>query len=366
MERFDVVVVGAGPAGSVAAEAAARGGASTLLVDHRTTLGAPVQCGEFVPSPAELVDLLGHPDVIDAAYRIPPATVLRRIHRMVIVDPRGRRVAVPLEGFSVSREAFDQALAARAAAAGADLRHPVGATAVHGPEVHLSTGATVRARVVIGADGPISTVARGAGFVIPRTLYRMITATSAGTFPDDIELYFGSTAPGGYAWMIPKDGSANVGLGVPVLRPGQTLAGLLRRFTTAEGYAAPEAPTRWWVPIGPPPASAVRGSALLCGDAANLVMATNGGGIPTAMISGYDAGVAAAAHVRDGAPLAAYDEQWRAHLFAPLDRGYRIKRVGDRIAGHDLLLALGMRYIGAHGLDEMMRLRWPPRLGRGS
>jgi len=57
------------------------------------------------------------------------------------------------------------------------------------------------------------------------------------------------------------------------------------------------------VPIGPPPASAVRGRSLFAGDAANLVMATNGGGIPTAMISGRDAGVVAAGHVKSGAPL---------------------------------------------------------------
>jgi digeranylgeranylglycerophospholipid reductase len=91
-------------------------------------------------------------------------------------------------------------------------------------------------------------------------------------------------------------------------------------------------------------------------------MATNGGGIPTAMLSGRDAGVVAAGHVREGVPLAEYDRLWRSHLFRPLQRAWEIKQFGDRVVHHDWLLSIGMHYIGARGLDAMMRLRWPPRL----
>ena len=95
-------------------------------------------------------------------------------------------------------------------------------------------------------------------------------------------------------------------------------------------------------------------------------MATNGGGIPTAMLSGQLAGEAAALHVREGTPLASYDVAWRAALAAPLERAARILAWGERVAGFDPLLALGMRYIGGSGLDRMMRLRWPARLGGAS
>jgi digeranylgeranylglycerophospholipid reductase len=364
VESYDVVVVGAGPGGSVAARAAAEGGARVLLVDQRATIGVPVQCGEFLPTVEELKDLFDCPTTIDAAFRIPPGTVLRTITTMACVAPTGRRFVFPLRGVSVSRSRFDQALARAAEAAGATLRHPAGVTRVRDDIVEFAQGAPVRARVVIGADGPISTVARSSGIVLPRTLYRMITATCAGSFPDEIDLFFGRVAPGGYAWMIPKDGSANVGLGVPTVPRGQTLGRLLDRFTARERYARGTERTQWWVPIGPPPSSAVRGRSLLTGDAANLVMATNGGGIPTAMISGYDAGQVAAQHVREGSPLAAYDARLREHLAIPLARAHRVKEFGDRVVGHDLLLSLGMRYIGAAGLDAMMRLRWPARLGR--
>jgi digeranylgeranylglycerophospholipid reductase len=191
----------------------------------------------------------------------------------------------------------------------------------------------------------------------------MITASVDGAFADEIALYFGRVAPGGYAWLFPRIDDANVGLGVSRLPTGVTLDGLLERFAARYGLGPAHDRTRWWVPIGAPPASAVRGNALFVGDAANLVMATNGGGIPTAMISGRDAGVVAARHVREGLALTEYDALWRAHLATPLARGYRIKRLGDMVVYHNALLALGMRYIGASGLDAIMRLRWPRALG---
>lgn len=366
MEAFDVVVVGAGPAGSVAARCAAEGGARTLLVDQRPELGYPVQCGEFLPSPAELTDLLGCPDVIAESYRIPPETVLRETHTMACIAPSGRRYEFPLRGCSVSRRAFDTRLARDAERAGAELRFPQGVTRVRDDVVEFAQHPPVRARVIVGADGPLSTVARGAGFLVPRTMFRMITATAMGDFPPEIDLYFGREAPGGYAWMIPKDGSANVGLGASHLPQGSTLSGLLDAFLARHDLGPAVDRTRWWVPIGPPPLSAVRGRALFAGDAANVVMATNGAGIPTAMISGRDAGLVAAAHVRDGRPLKDYDALLREHMVGPLARAHRIKGLGDRVVEHDLLLALGMRYIGARGLDAIMRLRWPRRLGGAS
>jgi digeranylgeranylglycerophospholipid reductase len=363
VERFDVVVVGAGPAGSLAARFAAEGGARTLLVDQRPELGHPVQCGEFLPSQKELLDLFPFPEMIRGTFDFPAETVLRTTQTMVCVAPTGRRYPFPLEGLVLARRAFDKALAFRAEGAGAELRYPAGVVRVKGHTVDFASGNSVEARVIVGADGPLSLVARAVGFAPRRALYRMITGTSEGSFPPEIDIYFGSLAPGGYAWMIPKAEDANVGLGVTGLPRGVRLGALLDRFLDAQGIGRASARTQWWVPIGPPPESAVRGHVLMTGDAANLVMATNGGGIPTAMISGRDAGIAAADFVRDGTPLDSYDRLWKGHLYEGLARGYRIKRLGDRVARTDLLLAAGMRYIGAPGLDAMMRLRWPGRLG---
>ena len=361
-----MAIVGAGPAGSLAARAAAESGARAVVLDHRPELGHPVQCGEFVPSPRELVDLFPVPELIRSAFEIPENTVLRETRTMACVSPYGHRFRFPLEGCTVSRRAFDKALAARAEGAGAELRHPIGVTGIHDDEVRLTDGTRLRAEVIVGADGPISTVARSVGFVPARALFRMITATVDGPLGDEIDIYFGRTAPHGYAWRFPRTFDANVGLGVRDLPPGASLDALLDRFLRVHGYGPARDRTRWWVPIGPPPERLVFGRALLAGDAANLVMATNGGGIPTAMLSGWLAGIAAAEHVRHGRPLTDYDTAWRTALYGPLARAARIQRFSDRVTGFDPVLALGMRYIGASGLDAMMRLRWPPRLGRNS
>jgi digeranylgeranylglycerophospholipid reductase len=362
VERFDVVVVGSGPAGATAARFAARGGASTLLVDQRPELGHPVQCGEFLPTPAELSDLFACPEVIAEAFAVPPETVLQEVRELVCVSPLGRRFRSPLAGYVVSRRAYDKRLALDAEGEGAELRYPRGVTGVHDNRVEFAGGERVEASVIIGADGPLSTVGRSVGFSPPREMFRMITATVPTGPSPDIELFFGRLAPGGYAWRFPRAHDANVGLGVSRLPSGHGLDGLLDEFVGREAWGAVSERTRWWVPLGPPPESAVRGRAIFAGDAANLVMATNGGGIPTAVLSGRDAGVAAARHVREGTPLSDYDLLWRAHLAEPLARGYRIKRFMDHFIGNDLLVAAGMRYIGGPGLDAMMRLRWPSRL----
>ena len=359
MEAYDVVVVGAGPAGALAARAAAERGARTLLVDHRTELGHPVQCGEFLPTAAEIDDVFGCTTLIDAAYEIPPATVLRETKVMECFSPTGRKYRFALAGMTVSRRAFDKALALRAEGAGAELRFPCGVTGVRDDVVRVSGGGEFRAKSIVAADGPTSTVGASIGFRPRRIMYRMITATADGPLGEAIELYFGSSAPHGYAWRFPKAHDLNVGLGVTQLAPGSTLRGLLARFLSRWDAGEAREPTAWWVPIGPPPPSLVVGRTVFAGDAANLVMATNGGGIPTAMLSGWLAGSAAADHGRSGTPLTAYDAACHRDLYPPLARAARVQRWGDRVAPTDRLLAGAMRFIGSRGLDRMMRLRWP-------
>ncbi len=359
MPAYDVVVVGAGPAGSRAAESAARAGARTLLLDHRVELGQPVQCGEFLPAPRELEDVFGAGELVAEAYCIPEETVLRTTRFMECVAPSGRRYRFPLEGATVSRRAFDKALALRAEGAGAELRFPVGVTGVHGDRVRCSGGEEIVAKAIVAADGPTSTVGASLGFRPKRTMYRMICANADGPLSDAIELFFGRDAPHGYAWRFPKAHDMNVGLGVTRVERGTSLRGLLARFLDRSGSSPAREPTAWWVPIGPPPASLVVGRTLFAGDAANLVMATNGGGIPTAMLSGWMAGTAAARHVREGTSLLAYDAACRASLYPALRRGARIQRWGDRFFSGDLGLGMAMRFIGSRGLDKMMRLKYP-------
>ena len=110
-ERFDVLVVGLGPAGSSAAAAAARRGLRVLAVDRRREAGVPVQCAEFVPS------LIG----------VDVAALARSIRQPIasmatFVEDDAPDITQPFPGQMIDRAAFDAALVAAAADAGAECR----------------------------------------------------------------------------------------------------------------------------------------------------------------------------------------------------------------------------------------------------
>jgi digeranylgeranylglycerophospholipid reductase len=289
----------------------------------------------------DLEDLMGVP------YRVKErdTDVLR------LWSPSGRHWDVPFRGFTVRRDLMDQGLADQAVAAGAELRTETTCRKVEGHEVVTDRG-TFAARVIVGADGPSSRVAKSVGLPNPVTGPAMST-TLEGDFPSVTDLYFGSLAPGGYAWMIPKDGCANVGLGAWQHFDGN-LNTLFRTFLRRHGWPEQRG-TGGHVPVLGPVDRTVAPPVILAGDAAGMVMATNGGGINVSMIAGRIAGHAAADHVLDGAPLEGYEARWRAAVGGPLSRGARTKRLADRFFGSDRLLNVAMRLLGTRRMRRAIQ-----------
>ncbi|HEX9340018.1 MAG TPA: NAD(P)/FAD-dependent oxidoreductase [Thermoplasmata archaeon] len=357
---YDVLVVGAGPAGGTAARYAARRGLRVLLVDKRKEIGVPVQCGEYVahndevraifPTVSDLEDLMEIP------YRV------REVDTPVIRiwSPAGRRYDIPFRGFTVRRDKMDQGIADQAAAEGAEVATETTVLRVHGEDVETNRG-SLRAKVIVGSDGPRSTVARSVGLEWPVSGPAM-SATAEGDFGTATDLYFGNLAPGGYAWIIPKAGCANVGLGTWEHFRGN-LRALFDRFTFDRGLEPGKA-TGGFVPVQGPPPRTVAGNAMLVGDAAGMVMATNGGGNNVAMIAGRIAGHTAADHLLDGTPIDAYEERWRSAVGGPLAQGVRIKHLADRFFGSDRLLELSMVLLGRRRMARAIRCQ--PLFVRGS
>ena len=257
-------------------------------------------------------------------------------------SPAGRHWEIPFRGFTVERDRMDQGIADQAVAEGAELRTETTCREVRGHDVVTDRG-TFSAKVIVGADGPSSRVARSVGLPNPVTGPAM-SCTVEGDFSDVTDLYFGSLAPGGYAWVIPKDGCANVGLGAWQHFDGN-LGALFRKFLAKHGW--PEARgTGGHVPVVGPVDRTVKPPVLLVGDAAGHVMATNGGGINVSMIAGRIAGNTAADHVLDGTPLDAYERRWRDSVGGPLAQSARIKKIADRFFGSDPLLEAAMLLMG--------------------
>ena len=334
----DVLVIGGGPAGLVAArEAAAGTGLDVILLERDRAIGSPVRCGEGVGSHGltEFIDPVGAP------------WISRKITRVIFWAPDGTevRVAEGDVGYILDRARFEPALAAQAGSAGAELVIATEATGMtrsargwlvrtRGPR---GEGA-IDARVVIGADGVESMVGRWAGLdtrVPSRDMESCAQYVVSGIDfdPDAIYLHFGDRiAPGGYAWVFPKGvGVANVGLGIVALKgDGRSARDYLNGYL--ESYFPTGTVTGFTVGgviVHTTVKKTVSDALLICGDAAHMVNPLSGGGIVNAMKAGRLAARTAVdaltANDVGEQRLQRYHEQWMSLLGDDHVRFYRIK-----------------------------------------
>lgn len=225
--RYDLVVVGAGPAGSVAAKTAAEAGLSVLLLEKRQEIGSPVRCAEGVGR-----------DQLMAFIEPDPRWIAAEVNRAEITtvagDERETSRATGGQGYVLERRVFDRVLAERAAKAGAEVRVKTAATGLimdddrvlgvrirQGDFLTGSGEVEVEAQVVIGADGVEAQTGRWAGLDVQLPLKDTMVCAQyllAGIEIDPTCTCYTichEVAPGGYAWIFPKgEGNANVGLGV--------------------------------------------------------------------------------------------------------------------------------------------------------
>ena len=316
-------------------------------------IGWPVQCGEFVAHNSEVQGIFRGVSDLDDLMKASYAAKQIDSDLTRIFSPRGRVYELPFEGFTVNRTAMDQGIAAQAVEEGAELMKGVTATGIRGSKV-VTGQAEYEGRVIVGADGPLSGVARWAGLPHPVSA-PALSATIPGNFSSNTDMYFGDLAPGGYAWIIPKGKTANVGIGV-----WPRFKGNLRPFFDAfvKRMNLPSAHgTGGYVPILGPVKSTVKGNIILVGDAAGHVMATNGGGINASMICGRIAGQTVADHLQKGIPLTEYERRWREHVGGPLKRGRKIRKLADHFFVNESRLEHAMSFLGAKRMGRAIRCK---------
>lgn len=326
-DAYDVIVIGAGPAGSMAAHAAALRGASVLLVEKRPAIGAPVRCAEGIVT-ADLTEFMD-PD---------PKWVSTVIRKARFIAPDKSTFTISgktgdeILGYTLDRKIFDRDLAMKAADAGADVQ--VHARAVPLMEGGRISGATiyqhgktydVRAKVVIAADGVESKFAKSAGINTTVALADLDSCVQYLVTDIDIEpetnVFYWSNAdcPHGYIWIFAKGPrSANIGIGIPGTKSGNghRAKDYLDRFMEKH---FPNGKITELIVGGvstcKPLESTVADNLIICGDAARFSDPFTGGGIYQALYSGRLAGEIAADAAASGdcsrKALAVYEKTWR-------------------------------------------------------
>ncbi len=345
-ERVDVLVIGAGPAGAMAAHTAAEAGARVLLVEKKRRVGSLPHCAEFVPR------LLALELEFPARSRVQPVEGMESL-----LD--GESVFSAGPGWTLDRQVFDAGLVGAAAAQGATVWAGCSLTRRRGDKWLLRRGADeieISAGVVVAADGAASPTARALDLPSqPLLAGAQVEVPLAGPLTRN-QIYLRPQFAQGYAWLFPKGDTANLGLGcVPAAGPRGLLQGL-RRELIATGVIKPGvlAVSSGAIPVGGPRENLVRDNVIFAGDAAGLTHPISGAGIPQAVFSGNEAGRAAAALAGDDKSAGDdYQEQITLRYGRYLSHGLAARQ----------LMQDGW---GKQDFSDLMHQTWPAWAGKKS
>ena len=357
MDSVDVLIVGSGPAGSVAARFAAQAGCSVMILERRPRVGYPVRCGEFMPSDKEIMDMFPKLRDEQEIFDIPQELRCLDTVGIDLIDPEDRVTVLDFKGYTTDRDRFDQYLADLACEAGADLSLAHAFDRAKDNIAYTDKG-EIGYKVLIGADGPGSRVAQSLGLQKNRNPYPAVTAQVKGDFGNHTRMFFGGIAPGAYGWIIPKDGRANVGVGFSPRFANGSLSSYFDKFMDRHGFTAETKVYGKYVPSEGPIPKTVSGNGMVVGDAAGQVISVNGGGIPLAMIAGRICGKTAAENIKNGSSLENYETQWRDIMGNPLKTAAFNKKLADFFAFRsDFTTKMCMRILGQRRMGNLIRCK---------
>lgn len=310
----DILVIGAGPAGSLAALNAARENVDVLLIDKKSEIGTPKRCAEGITK-STLDELDIKPD---------KRWITREVNGINIVAPNKKEMVLddenynlPDTGYILERKVFDKSMAMEAIRAGSRVLIKTRATDIK----RINDGFIVKAqsingeydiktKIVIAADGPDSMIARKIGLQT-RTLlenmasciqYEMVNVHTENM--NHVKIFIGTICPGGYIWIFPKGNDiANVGLGILKSHTEKTAKYFLDSFISSNDDLKDAQIVEMNVggdPVGGLLSQRYDDNVMVVGDAAGFVDPLTGDGIRTAMLSGKYAGMVAAKSVKMG------------------------------------------------------------------
>jgi digeranylgeranylglycerophospholipid reductase len=384
MQRtLDLAIVGCGPGGLYAAVQALERGLSVHMFDKKTVIGVPVRCGEYFPVRKEMEYLLPSAGEYMHVFDVPQEAVDNLCKTIRVISPKGGEFEFDFAAYVLDRTRLEQGMAAKVIELGGTIQ--LGASVdLFRQNGNLVVGRSVadgiKAKVIIAADGFPSKTAKATGILTQDYMTPNNVAINYEYLMSELsidqtvtEMYFGSQfAPGGYGWIIPKGNqSANVGIGIRTSYSKRNdgkayLEYFLRRcdLTKAKLDGGKTGPMIADVlPVDGPVSRTYSDHVMAVGDAAGMVMPTNGGGISTAMITGEIAGQVAADHVLDGTPLSEYERRWKQAIGREMRVSTKLRRFADPFMKYDLTFHVILRLLGTRGIKDVITCRVPKGLG---
>lgn len=329
----DLAVVGAGPAGCMAASLLAPDHRIFLLEDHAVS-GQPIQCTGLV---SDRVLRLAGTD----------CPVLNSIHGANLHFPGGGVISIrspERKAAVIDRALFDQLLAQKAIDAGAEIlyssRYIDHSVSSHGVRIRYRHGdvTEMRTRLLVGADGQNSAVGRSLGDNGPREWVRglQVDLDVCSDEPDMVDIFAGNeVAPGFFAWSLPGGDFTRVGLCVSWEHgpPNIYLRRLLDSLHLSDAKVIRRHNGR--IPLGGRPRSYGE-RLLLLGDAAGQVKPISGGGLQPGLTAARCLAVTAHEALErdrlDAASLSVYEKRWKKAVGKELKNGYRLRRAYVRFS----------------------------------
>jgi geranylgeranyl reductase family protein len=337
----DVVVIGAGPAGSITAQLLAGAGRDVVMLEEHAAAGTPVHC----------TGLLGF-DAFEE-FDLPRDLILGRAEAARFWGAAGRSVLVHsarVEAAVIDRPRLDRTLAARAALVGADVRMGCRVESISVSPGGVSVVARgvaepIEARACVLACGASYRFHRQLGLGLPQVFLQSAQLETPWPNVPQIEVRFGqAVAPSGFAWLVPlkRDGVPHARIGMMATDSSRQRFQAFLSWLSAEAGLDADAlprPNFKMLPLGP--VGRTYGDRVVAvGDAAGLVKPTTGGGIFYGLVSG-----ALAAHVLDSAldrdrlgpaELRRYESAWRRRLGQEIRIGLAFRRIAAKLSDESI------------------------------
>ena len=348
-KKYDIIVVGGGPTGSMAALEAAKAGCSVCVLEKTRDIGYPVRCGEAV----------GHSGLLQ--FMKPKKNwIASKIKSIQLVSPNNTSVEINFNketGYILNRRVFDYDLSKVAVNAGAEVYTKAYVEdliliddIIKGVKVNLlDENIEILSDIVIGADGIDSRVGRWGGLKTTVKMKDMESCVQYSVSNIDINqeqmvMYVGSNhAPGGYLWIFPKgDRSANIGIGISGKYSKEKSAKkyldefMKNNFPNASNLTT----VCGGVPCPKPMTEPIGNGLMLAGDAAHQINPMTGGGIISGMKGGMISGIIASKAVKKNNFSKKFLQKYPQRMFKEFgknyERFYKIKLAVNQLNDDDL------------------------------